>query len=77
MKRYLVTCTKVDGGAFTVGYNRRKDAIASAALAAFGCGGIDGQIAALNAFAEIKRADCQRISYQPSLKQWCVTIHKH
>ena len=75
--RYIVTVSKVDGGSFAAGYNNRKDALSAASLAAFGCGGYDAMISAGKHFVTLKTdRRIERVSYEPSLKTWAISIHK-
>jgi hypothetical protein len=75
--RYTVEVSKVDEGSQTVGYNSRKDAIASAGLAAFSLGSHDDLLKVKESFENIKRREYASVTFEPSLKQWAITIRKH
>lgn len=75
--RYTVEVSKVDVGSRVVWYNTRGEAFASAALAAFSLGSPDEYFSAVQSFEMIKKANCPRVTFQPSLKQWAITIQKH
>lgn len=75
-KRYAVQVTRVDYGTYTAVFNTVKQATACATLNAFSFAGHAGSIAAGRSFIEIKRKDCQRVSYEPSSKAWSISIAK-
>ena len=75
--RCTVEVSKVDGGSHCAGYNTIKEALASASLAAFILGGHDCAVSVASFFSQLHKPNCPRVSYEPSLREWSITVRKH